>query len=44
VYRRIFTDTPFPTYLQNSLLYATGGTLLTILVAVVLVFDSFGRG
>lgn len=35
VYRRIFTATPFPTYLQNSLLYATGGTLLTILVAVV---------
>ncbi len=35
VYRRIFTSTPFLTYLQNSVLYAVGGTLLTILVAMV---------
>ena len=35
VYRRIFTTTPFPTYLQNSLVYAVGGTLLTIAVAML---------
>ncbi len=35
VYERIFMATPFATYLQNSLLYATGGSLLTILVAMV---------
>jgi len=35
VYQRIFTATPFPTYLQNSIVYATGGTLLTILLAIL---------
>ncbi len=35
VYRQIFTATPFPIYLQNSLLYATAGTLLSIVVAIV---------
>ena len=35
VYQRIFLSTPFPTYLVNSLLYATVGTLLTVAVAML---------
>lgn len=35
VYQRIFTSTPFLSYLRNSLLYATGGTLLTICTALI---------
>ena len=35
VYRRIFLSTPFPTYLVNSLIYATLGTLLTVAVAML---------
>jgi ABC-type glycerol-3-phosphate transport system permease component len=35
VYERIFLSTPFPTYLVNSLIYATVGTLLTVAVAML---------
>lgn len=35
VYQRIFLSTPFPIYLRNSLIYATGGTLLTVAVAML---------